>query len=351
MGSSQEVNLISLSRTIRISTKSASVDTPALFPVHNAGFRGRGNTPHYWEQIPDLPHMMLNAAFRARTSHFEDFRRLGVRAYFGVPGAVFLDSGGLQTRTRGLALDALKILRIQEELGADIGTALDMPVLGTDREWGPRYRRFLRTNAANVLRCLGKRNTGMLLFGVAHGNSPTAVRNFITYVRRKGDPDGFALGGLVFKRSNVKAFVDLILAARQAAGDLPLHVLGVAGPNYVPLLVFLGVDTFDSSSSVICGGYRHYFAPDRGSVEFSSFEGLSYLPCVCPVCSVRTASEVHAKRDLVSMHNLWHLASELRRLRWEIATGDVPSYLESRFSRNPLLKRAFLYARQKMRGL
>ena len=166
-----------------------------------------------------------------------------------------------------------------------------------------------------------------------------------------GDPDGFALGGLVFKRSNVKAFVDLILAARQAAGDLPLHVLGVAGPNYVPLLVFLGVDTFDSSSSVICGGYRHYFAPDRGSVEFSSFEGLSYLPCVCPVCSVRTASEVHAKRDLVSMHNLWHLASELRRLRWEIATGDVPSYLESRFSRNPLLKRAFLYARQKMRGL
>jgi len=295
--------------------------------------------------------MMLNAAFLARTPLFEDFRRHGVRAYFGVPGAVFLDSGGLQTRTRGLALDALKILRIQEELRADIGTALDMPVLSTDREWGPRYRTFLRKNVSNVLRCVRNRNTGMLLFGVAHGNSPTAVRNFITCVRRKADLDGFALGGLVFKRSNLKSFVDLILAARQAAGDLPLHVLGVAGPNYLPLLVYLGVDTFDSSSSVICGGYRHYFAPDRGSVDFSSFNGMTYLSCVCPVCSGRTVREVHAKRDLVSMHNLWCLAYELRRLKWEIATGDIASYLESRFSRNPLLKRAFLYARQKMRGV
>lgn len=346
-----EVQGFSFARTTRIRTKSATVETPALFPVHNAGFRGTGNTPRYWEQIPDLPHMMLNAAFLARTSHFKDFRRRGVRAYFQVPGAVFLDSGGLQTRTRGLALDALTVLRIQEELKADIGTALDLPILATDHEWGHLYRTFLRTNAANIFRCLKSRRTGMLLFGVAHGNSPSTVRNFISYFRRTADLDGFALGGLTFKRSNVKSFVDLVIAAREAAGDLPLHVFGVAGPNYLPLLVYLGVDTFDSSSSVICGGYRHYFAPDRGSVEFSSFKGLTYLPCVCPVCSGCTIRDVRAKRDLVSMHNLWDLAYELRRLRWEIAAGDITSYLESRFLRNPLLRRAFLYARQKMKGM
>jgi len=327
------------------------VETPAFFPVHNAGFRGKGNTPRYWAQIPDLPHMMLNAPFLEQTRYFSEIKRAGVRGYFGIPGAAFLDSGGLQTRTHGATFDPVRVLRIQEELGADIGTTVDSPILTQDRVWGVKYHVSQRANARTALLCLSKRRSVMLLYAVAHGNSPGAFGNLIRFLRRRGDFDGFALGGLAFRRSNLRSFVDIILNARKAAGDLPVHVLGVAGPAYIPLLVYLGVDTFDSSSYIICGANRKYFLPERGSIDFSKFQGQSHLPCPCPICAQLMAREIGAKRDLLTLHNLWALVYELRKLRWEIERGDLEAYLESRFARMPLMRRAVQYARQRMRGL
>lgn len=340
-----------LARISTIKTSTNEIETPVLFPVHNAGIRGKGNSPKYWEYIPDMKTMMLNAYFIKKNPIYNILSDVGLHNYFKFNCTFFVDSGGLQGRLYDLKLNPIEILRIQEDIGADIASTLDIPILPQDNITNYQHANYLKTSIKNaILSSRKKEREDMLLFAAIHGNDISVMMNTIDYLNKKGTFDGFAIGGLIAKRSDLKTVVDIIIAVRKKIGEKPLHVFGLGGPSMIPLLTYIGVDSFDSSSFLKAGSNRIYFVPGEGSIEFREMEKLKMLPCVCPVCSNNTLEEVRGKRKLIALHNLWAISYEIRKLKMKIQYGTLEEYLDTRFASNPLINAAYRYAKSKVRG-
>jgi len=192
---------------------------------------------------------------------------------------------------------------------------------------------------------------GMLLYASVHGDDPLVLKNVLRFLSKYESFDGFAIGSLVPIRSDFRRVVDLILAARSVVRDRPLHVFGLGGFLTVPLLAYLGVDSSDSTSFIICGGNRRYFVPGYREISMGSLEEYEELPCNCPICSSRDLNEIRGDRSLIALHNLWALWHELKMVRYAISEGRLESYLTNRYAETPTLKSALEYAKMKRRKL
>lgn len=340
-----------LARISVLETSNGCFETPILFPVHNAGVRSEGNSPEYWKEIPDMNTMMLNAHFIKNNPIYSRIRKKGLHKYFKLKGLFFVDSGGWQNRLYNLKMDPVEILRVQENIGTDIASTLDIPTLPEDRIFKQQNAEFLKNSVENALKSLrNKEREDMKLYASINGNNTKILLNTIDYLKKRGEFDGFAVGGLVAKRSNFHEIVDTILAVRKHIGNEQLHVFGLGGPSIIPLLVYLGVDSFDSSSFLTAGSNRIYYMPEKGSVKFQEMPDIKKLPCVCPICGFHSFDEVRSQRKLIAMHNLWNITYELRKLKFCIEEDSLESYLRRRFEHNPLIKNAYEYAKARMRG-
>lgn len=262
---------------------------------------------------------------------------------------IFADSGGFDFQTNEVDTTPQETLETQTQIEADIYGTVDLP-LSRDNRRAENQQRVSRSIDL-ALEASDRHSGGALLFGSVHGYDPETVRNTIQHLERNGDFDGYALGSLVPIRTDYEKVTKIILAARRAT-DKHLHVYGLGGLTYQPLLLYLGVDSFDSSAFIRSAGKRNYLIPGFGGEQMENIEELSHLPCACPVCSNRTFAEVRTDRDLLVRHNLWALALELRRFRYMAAAGeDLESYLDLRFQGNEVTKRAFRLAKQQVRRL
>ena len=334
-----------------IETNHGRLETPAFFPVYHFNKRGSVSCPKFWNEIPELKTMLVNANGIKECERFKKILNHGLDKHLHFPGIIFSDSGGLQSRLFDLQLDPLEILRIQEKIGADIAATLDAPVLSNDNISSNEHSERIRTTIQNAVFAIKNREReDMRLYGVIHGNDIKVMTNMVDYLKRKGEFDGFAIGGLIFKRSNYRNLIDLVIALRKRSGDKPLHVFGLGGPAMIPLLTYLGVDTFDSSSFLSAGANRVYFTPEQGNWEFRELPKMEWLPCVCPVCCKNSLEQVRSQRRLIGMHNLWMISYEIRKLKMHIQEKDMDSYLDYRFTNNPQIKIAYKYAKAKVRG-
>lgn len=334
-----------------IETAHGALETPVFFPVFHLNKRGGGSCPKYWNEIPDMQTMLVNAYTISKSEKLKRIRTSGLHNNFQFNGVFFADSGGLQSRLNNVVIDPVEILKIQENFGADIAATLDSPVFFTDNISEKQHEENIRNTVRNaILASENKEREDMLLYAVIHGNDIRVMTNMVDYLKRKGNFNGFAIGGLIFKRSNYRYLIDLIVALRKRAGEKPLHVFGLGGPTMIPLLTYLGIDSFDSSSFLTAGSHRVYFTPEQSSAAFEKMPKTKMLPCVCPVCSKNTFEEVRAQRRLIGMHNLWMITYEIRKLKMHMQEGDLESYLDYRFMNNPQIKIAFKYAKAKAGG-
>jgi tRNA-guanine family transglycosylase len=262
---------------------------------------------------------------------------------------VFADSGGFGFADEAIDTTPKQTLKTQRLIGADIFGTVDCPLSkdNTDIENQDRIERSTRyaIEASDI------HDGDELLIASVHGYDPETIRNSIQYLEQHGEFDGYALGSLVPIRTDYKKVTKLILAARQATDKL-LHVYGLGGLVYQPLLLYLGVDSFDSSSFIRSAGNRNYLIPGFGGEQLRRVAELKHLPCSCPVCSTRTLSEIREERDLIAKHNLWALTIELRRFRYVHEKGtDIEEYLNLRFQGNEVTQRAYRTAKQQVRRL
>lgn len=335
-----------------IETCHGNIETPCFFPVNNFGKKGKPTIPEYWKDIPDLKNMLINAFTLKKSEQFKKILQKGLHGHYTVNGKFFVDSGGFQARGQIEGIDPLEILRIQEKIGADIASTLDIPVFPEDSILFQTHSDHIRKSVKYALKSIQYRqNEDMNLFAAIHGNEPAMMTNMINYLEKKAHFDGYAIGGLVPKRSNFYQIINLIHAVRKRVDDRPLHVFGLGGPSMIPLMVYLGVDSFDSSSFILAGSHRVYFSPDIGSQDMGELPQREMLPCVCPVCSKHTMTEIRNNRKLIALHNLWMITLELRRLRAHIEDKTLEDYLNYRFIHNPLISQAYRYAKMKVRGL
>lgn len=342
-----------LYRQRTLDTPHGTLQTPVLFPVSNVGKRSSDNTPEYTDSIPDLSTAMINA--RAIRNRDPQWQRLlngpSLREDIDVSGdtIIFADSGGFDFHTNKIDTTPAETLETQRQVEADIFGTVDLP-LSRDNRRAENQRRISQS-AELALEASELHNGTEHLLASVHGYDPETVRNTIRYLEHNGEFDGYAVGSLVPIRTDYEKVTKIILAARRET-DKHLHVYGLGGLTYQPLLLYLGVDSFDSSAFIRSAGNRNYLIPGFGGEPMKNIENLSYLPCACPVCSSQAFDTVREDRDLLAQHNLWALALELRRFRYIAASDEkIEQYLNLRFQGNKVTKRAFNLAKQQVRGL
>lgn len=342
-----------LYRQRTLQTPHGPLKTPVLFPVRNVGKRSTDNTPAYVESIPDLSTGMVNArAIRQRDPQWERLQEgSSLRKEMGVPQntILFADSGGYDFKTDEVDTTPERTLETQQEIKADIFGTVDLPLSRENRD--AENQRRVRKSAEYAVEASEAHDGEALLFASVHGYDPETVRNTVQYLERHGEFDGYALGSMVPIRTDYKKVTKLVLSARRAT-DKHLHVYGLGGIVYQPLLLYLGVDSFDSSAFIRNAGNRNYLIPGFGGQQLQQIEDLDHLPCPCPVCCSRPLSIIREDRDLLTKHNLWALVTELRRFRYMATSGvDIESYLDLRFQGNEVTQRAYRIAKQQVRRL
>lgn len=329
------------------------LETPILFPVRNIGKRSSDNTPAYVDLIPELSTGMINT--RSIRNREPMWNRLTsgttLREEMSVPETtiIFADSGGFDFTNQELDTTPRKTIETQRRLDADIFGTVDVPLSRDNRDAANQER--INRSLEYALEASDLHDSESLLFASVHGYDPETIKNSIHYLEKNGEFDGYALGSLVPIRTDYTKVTKLILAAREAT-DKHLHVYGLGGLVYQPLLLYLGVDSFDSTAFIRSAGNRNYLIPGFGGEELHNIEDLERLPCACPVCGTATLEEVREDRTALTQHNLWALATELRRFRYIAESDrDVENYLDLRFSGNEVTKRAFDTAKQQVRRL
>jgi len=331
-----------------LSTKHGTVETPTIFPVHNLGADAGWNTPRYWDVFPEINTGMFNASYlyMDRRNQLNKIVERGVHQYIGFPGIVFIDSGGFIYKKYNLLATQQEVLDIQEKVGADIASTLDQPIFLTKAN--PENLKISQSvvNAKEALRM--RKHKEMLLFASIHGYDPIILRNVIRHLNKCGEFDGFAIGSLMRHFSNYRRIIDLVIAAKREIQNKPLHVYGLSGILVTPLLIYLGVDSMDSSAFIIAAGKRDYIVPGFRRISVHQIEETGGI-CECLICSSYSISQIKANRKYLSLHNLWALWSELQQIKCAVRQRELENYLKDRFINTTWAKVAFEYAKRRIR--
>lgn len=352
-------NKESLVRLGKLATVHGVVQTPCLLPVIN--FIG-GTTPNcggMWKyarqqifgtHIPVMSEIMHFLDYHLSAQGLTRWREKTFHEWFPeFNQPLFLDSGGFQLLTNqefdlsGLDLTASPkdILALQLDFGADMIATLDYPLPPNlkKREANERVNLSIE-NAIATLRLLQKRDDRQtMVFVPVHGRTPNEIEGYIQHFvtrykrsRLERQFDGFAVGSLVPLRNDPVRIVQLLLKTKRVIKEmsrenLPLHVFGV-GSDLIPFLVYLGFDTFDSSSYAQNARRLRYADPETWTNHRAT--QLRKLRCECSACkqidlkgmkSVLTSDisfrkiKGHFKSEyyaLVAMHNLNLYLGELR---------------------------------------
>lgn len=389
---------------LRLATQ--AVSTPLLFPVVAliTGPTPRGGG--LWKYIlqADTEHSLLrrNIPVMSQVLHFLDFssnnknvlrrwRTTGWRERYrtevtpevNYTAPFFLDSGGyklLWNDTIDLSGYGLSIktdgpgtiLQLQRDLGGDIIATLDYPLPPGLAQVEAEERSNMSIDNAIIAarRLSGDPSYRPFLFVAAHGQDRASmdryVRGVLRRLREEGldqYPLGLAVGSLVPLRGSKKntAIIDILRGLRDAVPDdarshIPLHVFGMTG-NLVPILAYLGVDSFDSSTYVQEARSLDYIDPATGRPR--PVLELDQLTCACRICcalnldhlhNALTSNLSHRPQECghykskyyadIALHNLEMDFGIVEKTRQAIQADQLQEYLLEHIDKHPSLRPA-----------
>lgn len=323
----------------------SELSTPLLFPVVSmvTGTTPRGGgVLKYILQANKASLLRRNLPVMTQVLHFLNFipnkptsfqkwRDLSIRGRYNseispspnYSAPMFLDSGGFQLlwcdqldlSKYGLLVDRENgwkaILELQMDLGGNnsIIATLDYPLApGLSSSKARRRMRSSRQNAVQTaLHLQNLSDYKSFLYVAAHGQDGRSMKNYVKSVFKDFSenglteyPFGLAIGSLVPLRGARKnqAIVDLVVGLQQGIPDeyrsqVPIHVFGITG-NLIPILAYLGVDSFDSSTYIQEARGYCYVNPD--TKDSKSILGLEELTCNCRVCQERISKDIDLKK-------------------------------------------------------
>ena len=292
------------------------LSTPILYPV--VSFM-TGSTPRgggLWKyllrdlmkhDVPMLSQVLHFLDFPLEGKHLTKWRQKTMREWYqevnGVYNApLFLDSGGFKLLYKtGLDLkkfgieketEADDIFALQEDLGGEIVASLDYP-LPPDLERSEAEKRMNLSieNACRVAKLLTSKAQPPFLYVCCHGQSQSDIENYVRQVfdRLLGvlPSFGLAVGSLVPLRGKQdSAVLERICGAQKAIPEserhhTPIHAFGVSG-ELAPILAYMGVDSFDSTSYIQAARGLSYSDPLTRTKR--KLMELDELTCTCCIC-------------------------------------------------------------------
>lgn len=301
------------------------IATPLLFPVTclMTGTTPRGGG--LWKYILQAhPHglMRRNKPIITQVLHFLDFsvspnalgrwRSMPLRDHYNQQfldlnyhAPIFTDSGGfkllwnseLDVSSYDIQATPEAILAIQRDLGSNMIATLDYPLPpGLRKDEAKERMQKSRQNAIVTLELLKSMPAYRPLVLIAvHGQNGEDIRQYVELTFAQMEEEnlsnysvGIAIGSLVPLRgaNKISVIVDIVKGAiagipEKYRPSTPIHIFGITG-NLIPLLAYLGVDTFDSSSYVQNARSLKYLDPDTHRLR--PILEMDQLTCDCIIC-------------------------------------------------------------------
>ena len=230
---------------------------------------------------------------------------------------MFFDSGGFKLLYNsdfdiedfGFEATPKSVLDLQLTFGGDIIASLDYPIPpGLAQEEVEKRMDKSIENALTLMRLLEEKplDDRPFPFLAVHGQNGSEIRRYVIRLLNKLTEEefttefGLAIGSLVPRRHDYVIIVDIVSAVVRAIKEhnnfdesrIPIHVFGVSG-DMIPILSYLGADSFDSNSYVQAAQNLNYFDHQKnGNKKFYKLEWEDVATCTCPLCNSLTRSEL-----------------------------------------------------------
>jgi queuine tRNA-ribosyltransferase len=349
----------SKARLGQLRTARAVIETPTFMPVGSLG-------PVKGLEAEDLQNLgfrlMLNNAYHLylRPGHKIVAEMGGLHAFTGWPGAILTDSGGFQIFSLAKLCEVTDdgvtfqshidgsthfitpetAIEIQEALGADMIMTLDQCVALPATQ--DAIREGVRRTKLWAERCQASRQrTDQGLFGIVQGGLEQELRVASARELVALGFEGYAVGGLSVGESKADMYAMLDVTVPELPDDKPRYLMGVGLPEDLIEGVARGIDMFDCVVPSRHGRTGSLFTA-RGRVvikqaQYIRDERPIDPDCGCPVCARYSRAYLHHLFNVKEMlgarlntiHNLWHFADLMRRMRGAIAQGTFAAFREA----------------------
>jgi 7-cyano-7-deazaguanine tRNA-ribosyltransferase len=316
-----------------------TVETPALMPVVNPHVRTIA--PSRLESEFGAEILITNGYILSRSDDLREAAlSMGLHDLLDFSGAIVTDSGSFQLAEYGeLDVTTPEILGFQYEIGADVGTPIDIP---TPPDAGrERAERELSRTQDRLERAREIEVGEMLVNAPVQGSTCSALREDAGRHARDTGLDVFPVGGAVplLNAYRYDDVIEIVTAAKHGLGaGAPVHLFGAGHPMMFALAVAAGCDLFDSAAYALYARDDRYLTV-RGTEQLAD---LDYLPCECPICVAHTPGELRALSDdererHLAEHNLHVSFAELRRIKQAIRRGNLLELVEARARGHPAM--------------
>ncbi len=331
----------------KLVTKSGSIETPAFFPVVNP-FRKKDEVPA--EKIRDIGFtQIITNAYIIMQRLGEKGAELGVHKITQFNGIVMTDSGAYQLLMYGhgkVKIDPIDIVEYQKKLGSDIAVIADIPTRD-DSTYSEAEKSVIETlRRARLVEPLIREDKRIWVLPIQGGIHYDLVRRSAEEGSKLSSFSMYAIGSpvTVLERYGFRKIVRMVATAKKVLPpDKPVHLFGGGHPMIIPLMVALGIDTFDSASYILYAREGRYMT-ESGTYRLSD---LDYLPCECEVCSEYTPRELMEldppeRTRLLAIHNLHVIRKVLKETKEAIREGRLWELVERTSMAHPSIREAFM---------
>ena len=161
-----------------------------------------------------------------------------------------------------------------------------------------------------------------------------ANKEVISNILKDNDASLFVVANSLQLLSQQSKFVEFMTELRRKIGYQRMIYLPCIGkPSSFALLAYMGVDFFDSISTIISARNEILLFPTGGLNK----NELNEIPCSCPSCSKMKGKVLEMNYLQILNHNYFALLDEIKRVRNAIALGNLRELVETRVRSSPNL--------------
>jgi 7-cyano-7-deazaguanine tRNA-ribosyltransferase len=329
----------------KLKTKSGIIETPAFFPVVNP-FKQHYDVPISKIREIGFTQVITNS-YIIKNRLGDEAKRLGVHKVVGFDLIVMTDSGAYQILEYGrdkVPIDPIEIVKYQEDINSDIAVIADIPTRD-DASYTEALESVKETlRRAKLVSPLIEDSSTLWVLPIQGGVYTELVKISAEGASRIPNYSMYAIGSpvTVLEKYDFKKIVDMVAVAKKILPpDKPVHLFGGGHPLIIPLMVALGIDSFDSASYILYARQGRYMT-EHGTYRLAD---LDYFPCECEVCSRHTPKEImeldkRKKAALIALHNLYTINKEIKRTKLAIREGRLWELLEERARTHPSIREA-----------
>ncbi len=326
----------------QLRTKTATIETPALFPVVN---HVKKSVPP--KKIADIGYSQIIANAYLISKHSKRLAtRKGIHRLLGFNGVIMTDSGAYQILSHGhVEVEPSEIVAFQEAIGSDIAVILDVPTpSNASRDEAESSVETTIERAKESIKLRSRKD--ILWSGPIQGGTHGDLVERSARAMAKLPFDIYAIGSptTIMEQYQYADLVDLVMTAkRHLPLDRPIHLFGAGHPSMFALAVAMGCDLFDSAAYALFAREGRYMTSE-GTLHL---EDLGYLPCECPVCVKTTPNDLAGldktlRERSLAEHNLYVSLREIKQIKQSIRRGTLWELLRSRCAIHPKLWEGFL---------